>query len=164
MRLEPFECHLAGLVGLQRQVESVFSERRPQFPERYANEMFATHVVGAMAEFAVAKELGLEWDGHVNHFSKPDLVARKGSGRIWIEVRYTPTRRDIKVKDSDPDHALVVGVCGEPPDFEMLGFVKAGTIKAEDSLLKAPAPGKPAWFADYEWIQSVEVLKEWLSA
>lgn len=164
MRLEQFECQLAGLCGLHRQIESIFSNRKPQFPERYPNEMFTTHVVGAMAEFAVAKELGLKWEAHVNHFSKPDLVARRGSKDIWIEVRHTPKRNDIKVKDSDPDHAIVVGVRGGPPDFELIGFVKAGTIKAEDSLLSAPAPGKPAWFADHEWVQSIEALKQWLSA
>lgn len=161
MRLEQFECQMAGLVGLHRQIESVFSERNPQFPERFPNEMFATHAVGAMAEFAVAKELGLEWEGHINHFSQPDLVARRGSKRIWIEVRYTPKRVDIKVKDTDPDHAVVVGVTGAPPDFKILGFVKAGTVRAEVEPT-APAPGKPAWFA--KEYNTIEDLKRWLSA
>jgi hypothetical protein len=151
----------SGLVGLHRQVESVLSARTPQFPEQYPNQMFATHVVGAMAELAVAKELGLEWEAHINHFSLPDLVARKGSKNIWIEVRYTPKRVDIKVKDSDPDHAIVVGVTGAPPDFKMLGFVKAGTVKAEAEQ-SSPAPGKPAWFA--KEYNSIEDLKKWLKS
>jgi hypothetical protein len=124
--------------------------------------MFATHVVGALAEFAVAKELGLEWEGHVNHFSQPDLIAKKGSQRISIEVRYTPKRDNIKVKDSDKENVIVVGVKGEPPEFEMVGFVKAGTIKAEDSLLRAPAPGKPAWFAEGKHVRPIQELKDWL--
>lgn len=161
MILEPFEMQLAGLVGLRRQIESIGSNRKPQFPERFPNEMFATHVVGAMAEFAVAKELGLEWEGHVNHFSLPDLVAWRNGSRIWIEVRYTPKRVDIKVKDSDPDHAIVVGVNGEPPDFNILGFVKAGTVK-QNCELESPAPGKPAWFA--KEYNSISELKKWLSA
>lgn len=161
MRLEPFEMHLAGLVGLHRQVESVMSGRKPQFPERYPNEMFAQHVVGAMAELAVGKELGLEWEGHINHFSKPDLVARKGSRRIWIEVRYTPQRVDIKVKDSDPDNAIVVGVTGVPPEFKILGFVKAGTVK-KGVRPTSPAPGKPAWFA--KEYNAISELKKWLKA
>lgn len=153
--------HLAGLIGLERQVESIMNNRKPQFPEQYPNQMFATHVVGAMAEFAVAKELKLTWEAHVNHFSLPDLVARKGSKRIWIEVRYSPKRKDIKVKSSDPDHAIVVGVRGFPPEFEMVGFVKAGTVKT-DSELQSPAPGKPAWFASADIIKSIEELKVWL--
>lgn len=161
MRLEQFECQLAGLCGLHRQIESIFSDRKPQFPEQYPNQMFATHVVGAMAELAVAKELELEWEAHVNHFSKPDLVARKGSLSIWIEVRYTPKRNDIKVKDNDPDHAIVVGVTGEPPDFEIMGFVKAGTVKSTTEEI-SPAPGKPAWFT--KSYRPIEELKEWLSA
>lgn len=153
--------HLAGLVGLHRQVESVMSGRTPQFPERYPNEMFAQHVVGAMAELAVGKELELEWEGHINHFSKPDLVARKGSRRIWIEVRYTPQRVDIKVKDSDPDNAIVVGVTGVPPEFKILGFVKAGTVK-KAVRPTSPAPGKPAWFA--KEYNAISELKTWLKA
>lgn len=162
MILEPHEMHIAGYVGLQRQVESIGSKRTPQFPERYPNEMFTTHIVGAMAEFAVAKELGVEWVGHVNHFSKPDLTIRRGGSNVWIEVRHTPKRHDIKVKDSDPDHAIVVGVRGGPPEFEMIGFIKAGTAK---SLLepKSPAPGKPAWFASGDQVRDIEELKVWLS-
>ena len=161
MRLEAFEMQFAGLVGLHRQVESILSARKPQFPEQYPNQMFSTHVVGAMAELAVGKELGLEWEGHINHFSLPDLEARRGPQRIWIEVRYSPKRVDIKVKDSDPDHAIVVGVTGLPPDFKMLGCVKAGTAKA-NAELSSPAPGKPAWFA--KEYNSIEDLKKWLKS
>lgn len=161
MKLEQFECQLAGLVGLHRQIESVFSGRKPRFAEQFPNQLFASHVVGAMAEFAVAKELGLEWEGHINHFSLPDLVARKGSRNIWIEVRHSPKRADIKVKEGDPDHAIVVGVSGGPPDFKILGFVKAGTVKA-DTNLTSPAPGKPAWFA--KEYNSIEDLKKWLKS
>ena len=151
----------AGLVGLHRQIESITSGRTPQFPEQYPNQMFTTHVVGAMAEFAAAKWLGVEWEGHINHFSKPDLVVRKGSSRIWIEVRHTPLRQDIKVKDSDPDHAIVIGVRAGPPAFEIMGFVKAGTVK-QGVQPTAPAPGKPAWFAtEY---RTPDELKQWLSA
>ncbi len=152
--------HLSGLVGLHRQVESIISNRTPQFPERYPNEMFATHIVGAMAEFSVAKYLEIEWEAHVNHFSLPDLVAWKSTKRIWIEVRYTPRRNDIKVKDSDPDHAIVIGVTGDPPNFEIMGFVKAGTVK-QTAELQSPAPGKPAWFT--EQYKPIEELKQWLS-
>lgn len=161
LRLEQFECQLAGLVGLHRQIESVFSERTPQFPEQYPNQMFSTHVVGAMAELAVAKELGVEWEGHVNHFSLPDITVRRGIKNIWIEVRYSPQRVDIKVKDTDPDHAIVVGVNGSPPDFKILGFVKAGTVK-KNTKLTAPAPGKAAWFA--KEYNTIEDLKKWLAS
>jgi hypothetical protein len=148
-------------VGLHRQIESIFSERKPQFPEQFPNQMFATHAVGAMAEFSVAKELGLEWEGHINHFSRPDLVARKGAKSIWIEVRYSPKRNDIKVKDSDPDRAIVVGVTGLPPDFEILGFARAGTVK-KDTEQSSPAPGKPAWFT--KSYRPISELKDWLKS
>lgn len=155
--------HLAGLVGLMRQIESISSERKPQFPEQYPNQMFATHTVGAMAEFAVAKELGVEWDGHVNHFSEPDLKIKRGAHWVYIEVRYTPKRDDIKVKDSDKDNTIVVGVRGLPPDFEMLGFCKAGTIRSQCEAT-SPAPGRPAYFASKQMIRPIEELKDWLKS
>ena len=161
MRLEQFECQFAGLVGLHRQIESIFSNRKPQFPEQFPNQMFATHVVGAMAELYVAKYLGVEWEGHINHFSQPDLVLKKGTKRAWIEVRYTPKRSDIKVKSSDPDHAIIVGVTGEVPDFRIMGYVRASTVR-DSYPATSPAPGKPACFAPPEAHAPIERLKEWL--
>ena len=163
MRLEQFECQFAGLVGLHRQIESVFSDRKPQFPEQFPNQMFATHVVGAMAELYVAKILGVEWEGHINHFSKPDLILIKNSQRVWVEVRYTPKRSDIKVKDSDPDNAIVIGVTGAPPDFKILGYVRALMVKTSYEQ-QAPAKGKPAWFAPAESHTPIEKLIAWMSA
>jgi hypothetical protein len=152
---------LAGVVGLHRQVESIFSKREPQFPEQFPNQMFATHVVGAMAELVVAKELGVEWTGHINHFAQPDLYVIKDGKRIGVEVRYTPLRADIKVKDSDSDNTLVVGVSGLPPNFNIIGFCKAGSVKQKYKPT-SPAPGKPAFFCPEGACWDIEELKMWL--
>ena len=60
VELSTGEMFYAGSVGLRRQVESIGSRRTPQFPESRPGEMFSTHIMGAMAELAAAKALGLQ--------------------------------------------------------------------------------------------------------
>jgi hypothetical protein len=156
VRLSLDDALRAGIVGLRRQLESVYSGRALTFPERRPNESWENHVIGAMAELAVAQYLELDWAGHVNHFGKPDLIANG----LGVEVRYSPKWTSIKVRPKDPDDVLVVGVTGKPPSFEIVGFVRAKTAKLEPT--RSPAPGSPAHFVPMERALPIGRLKDWI--
>jgi hypothetical protein len=159
IELDQNEMIRAGMVGLRRQVESIVSKREPQFPESRPAEMFSTHIIGAMAELAAAKALGLPWAGHINHFNQPDLT---GYG-LGIEVRWSGQPRTIKVKPADAGDLIVVLVTGQPPVFHVEHFTRARTAKAKVPA-KSPRPGKPAHFLPIEEAHPIDLLVTYIQA
>jgi len=140
------EMYHSGLVGYRRQLESVVRGRRPRFPQRFAGELFATHIIGAMAECAVAKGLGLYWSHHEGKFSGGDVGE--------LEVRWS-MRDDVKVRERD--RGVIVSVSGEPPAFRINGFALAAESKRPEWKL-APRNGPPAYFVPHRALYPIERL------
>jgi hypothetical protein len=146
VRLMPFEMRMAGAVGLERNIEAICSGRKARFPEKFPGELFANHILGAMAEAAVAKYLGWYWGGHVNNFNSGDLrntEVRWGSGK------------NLKVRERD--EGTVVAVTGTPPLFSVQGYIYAERAR---ELVKpsSPRPGPPAYFVPFEYLNDVSEL------
>lgn len=157
IELTIYEMRQAGALGLERQLESVATKRTPHHPESRPLECWSYHVVGAMAELAVAKYLNACWAGRVNDFAVPDIKV----GDIGIEVRYSPGRSDIKVRETDSDHTVVIGVTGIPPKFRLLGCIRAKTAR-EQVEKSAPAPGKSEYFVPLRLCTPVPKFRDWL--
>ncbi len=146
IQLTAHEMYYAGLVGYRRNLEAICRGRKPRFSEKVAGELFGFHILGAMAECAVAKGYGMYWSPHVNKFSGGDV------GRI--EVRYSK-RRDVKIRERDT--GIVVSVCGEPPTFEIAGWVTAE--QARSNVKKtAPREGPAAYFVPHNDLMPPETL------
>jgi hypothetical protein len=68
-----------------------------------------THTIGAMAELAAAKAIGVPWPARVNTFRElPDLDP------FW-EVRWSSNPRKVKVAVDDKPELLVCHVTGQGP-------------------------------------------------
>lgn len=144
--LTPHEAYVAGLVGYRRNLEAIFKNRTPRFPEKVPGELFGFHILAAQAEIAVAKALGVYWSPHINHFEGGDV------GRI--EVRYSQ-RPDVKVRERDD--GVVVGVSGYCPEFLIVGFVAASYARSHYQPT-APREGPPAYFVPIADLTPIEVL------
>jgi hypothetical protein len=112
----------ASEVGRQRMLRSLIHKRVPNFEERYPGEMWATHILAAGAELAVARFLGVDWPATVDTFRAADI----GSN---IEVRLSPRRSDTKVRLDDRASLRIVGVTGTLPEYTIMGWIRAFDAK-----------------------------------
>lgn len=94
--------------------------------QRNYNKRLLVDILGACGEVAVAKAINRYWAPSVNTFHTiPDIAPN-------IEVRTTTnTSGSLIVRDNDPDDRYYFLVVGEPPNLEILGWIKGGEAKKE---------------------------------
>lgn len=162
----------ASDVAVQR---IALAEGNPRFEYTGERDGLNTHALGAMAELAFARGLGLEWPAHVGTYrTQPDVPP------FW-EVRWSSKLNRAKVAIDDPAHYLVAHVTGRPPGFEIHGCIIAGwvqsNVEAKDLPDKDGKPrGRKAHFIDtyhltpidptfhqtHWWINGYGGLEGWL--
>lgn len=115
--LDWFEMVMASDVGMRREVNARVKKMKDSLYKDDTGS-WGSHIESASAEMAVAKALGLYWDGSVNVGRRADLP------RTFLEVRWNqnPARRSAKVKPHD--EGIVIAVAGNSPDFVLLGWIK----------------------------------------
>lgn len=139
--LTRFEIEMAAMVGCHRQIEALLGK----FQDNLSNGSLGwnEHVEGASAELALAKALGIYWDGSVNTFKRSDIG-------INIQVRST-TRPDgkliIRPKDNPDDFYVLIR--GKVPTFDIMGHIQ-GCKAMIDSYQFNPGAHSPAWFVPAE--------------
>jgi hypothetical protein len=125
----------AALAGEVRHGQNLKLGRRDAYAFR--GNGLAAHRLGAVGEYAVAKSLGLFWDGP-GELRAPDVGL--------LEVR-TRSRHsfDLIVHPRDPDERAVVLVTCEEYVFRIHGWIWARDAKRE-RWWRDPAGGRPAYF------------------
>lgn len=130
--LSDFELLQAAIIGAERNIKS--KRKNYQDSYGYQGRGWDTHIDGACAEIAVAKSLGLFWNG--NEFKSGGDVGN-------LEVRSTP-RVDGKLilHPEDPDRIFIL-VRGGPIKWEIVGWIQCSEGRDPDYL----KPGlRPAYF------------------
>jgi hypothetical protein len=161
VKLEWYEIRSAADVGVMRQVMTYGRNSRPRFAYRSPAEAFGAHVMGAIAECAVAKALGWYWPASVDTFR---LIGDVGE----VEVRYSNGWTDrtgthepeLKVRPDEKPDALVVLVSGDLPTLLVRGWIRAREAM-HDRYSKAPrAGGPPAFFLPLDRLHPMDTLRE----
>jgi len=136
VRLEGYEAEVAVLVGSSRNKSALKKESRDVYPSNPVMS-WGQHVEAAGAEMAVAKYLGLYWDGSVDTY-------RSGSGDLPytnIDVKHS---QDGKWKVKDRDDGELILVKGVMPTYTIEAYCFTKEVK------KASAPcemsGSKLWF------------------
>lgn len=111
---------VAGYVGMRRNAEAIYRNRKPRFAEKRVGELWGFHIESAHAELAVAKALGVYWGFGVNTFHVPDIANTK------YEVRWSP-RTDVKIRPDD--EGIIISVTGKCPVYEIKGWINANEGK-----------------------------------
>ncbi len=86
----------------------------------------------AGGQLAFARALGIEWQARIG--TPPDAPDVFPS---W-KVRTTRTTKGIRVSPDDPDDALVVWVSGKLPEYQIMGYIRAGGAKNHPEWFKNP--------------------------
>ena len=151
-KLNDNEMFWGGMVGFKRQWDSVCNDRKVRFAEKHPGELWAFHIIAAMAEMAVCKALGMYWDGSVGTFHVSDIPDQP------IEVRWS-TSGYLKVRKDD-HHVILVKVEGLPPTFQLIGWMRSKDAKAAKYLSDPNNRGVPAYFVPTNELRPMSQLRE----
>lgn len=114
------EVLMASEIGRTRQLEAIRRYRADR--HGFAGAGWSEHIEGACGELAVAKSLGVYWDGAINTFSREDLPD--------LQVR-TRSRHDydLIVRPQDSDDHIWVLVTGKCPTYRVRGWIRGRDAK-----------------------------------
>lgn len=125
IKLTAQEIITAASIGMRRQTYAMSNGLR-----QYGNgkqEWFDAHIMGAMAEFAVAKTLNLFWHAHIGKTDAPDV-----GGFVEVRMRRVPGYgTDLAIRPKDKDHLPFVQVLGSYDGaFDLVGWMYGRDAKA----------------------------------
>ena len=140
----------ATKIGVLRQKEA--ERMRLKDKHGFTGEGENIHVEGARGEMAVAKRLGIKWEGHVNTFKRfPDV-----DGNIQVRTR-SKDWYELIVRCDDPLDAKYVLVTGTTPKYRVRGWIKGkDAMKAE--YLKTHGGREEAYFIPQFMLSPMEGL------
>lgn len=124
----------AAMVGVYRQLESVRKKSKDLTASKESG--YTLHILGSMAEQAVAKYLGLHWCAGLNTYAAPDILPNyQTKWRSYDDG-------DLFVPTNCNEQDIYVLVTGQPPVMTLRGWISAGDAKKFPT--KAPGGFKPA--------------------
>jgi hypothetical protein len=147
--LSPHEMATAAWVGVRRQVEA----KRKGLPDKHGfdGDGWGSHIEGAGGEMALAKALGVYWDGGVNTFKRDDLPG--------IQVR-TRSRHDYEllVRSADSGDEVFVLVTGQMPEYRIHGWIRGADAKRAE-WEKCHGGRPPAFFVPQGELKPMSTLR-----
>lgn len=148
--LEWYEAAMASDVGRMRHLASIKAGRKDAYG--FDGLGWSEHIEGACGEMALAKCLGVYWDGSVDSFKANDLPG------IQIKTR---SRDDYEliVRPGDSQDATYVLVTGKCPSYEIRGWI-AGRDAMRQEWLRDYGGRPPAYFVPQDALESIATLKD----
>jgi hypothetical protein len=150
VKLTGSELYLAAQIGIARQMEAM----RKGLPDKHGFdglEGWTVHIEGAAGEMAVAKALGLFWNGSLNTFKTQADVQR-------LEVRTRSKHYyELLIRPNDDSDALFVLVTGRAPDFEVKGWIRGSEAKKQE-WLQNHGGRPPAYFVPHDALRQLDEL------
>lgn len=145
------ELLMAANVGVMRRISSI-KQKLKNIMKISEYEKWGIDICGAFGEMAVAKALGLYWEGGVDTFKAPDI------GTFQVRSSRHENGRLI-VRNNDKDEDIFILVVGKAPNYEIVGWIKGAEAKC-DAYLDDPNNLRPAWFVPQEDLHPISELKE----
>ena len=138
--LTPSELYMAANVGCLRQCTNLRDGRKHRHGAD-PSQAWSNHIEGACGEAAVAKALGIYWNGAIGNHKAKDV------GKHQVRTTSYPDGSLILHKD-DPDEDLFLLVTGIAPDYEVRGWIQG--FEGKNLKHWATHTGRPAFFVPQE--------------
>jgi hypothetical protein len=141
------EIWWAASVGIKRHIESKARGLRDN--HGYDGTMnWQYDLDGACAELAVAKLLGLRWDGTIDTFKKSDV-----GGDIQIRHTVPKNNRLIIRPDDNPKHRYML-VTGTDPIYNVVGWIYGSEAMSHKEWLESPVNRPAAFFVGQQHLHN----------
>ena len=144
VRLTLAEMQIAAQVGIQRQIQNLKTGAVPAYGAGSKND-WQLHVEGALGEMALAKCLGVYWDGK-GKMRAPDV------GECDVRTR-SKHSYDLIIHDRDDDDRYIYLLTGGNGQYIFHGGIYARDAK-QKRYWKDPAGGRPAYFVPQAHLQN----------
>ena len=109
-------------------------------------------IEGSLAEVAFAKYSELHWSMGVGTFKLPDV------GNIQVRHTRIPSGRLI-LRDADPEDAYYVLVCGNAPNYEVVGYIHGSAAKRSEYRANPNGAGE-AYFVPRAALKPWDEMRE----
>jgi hypothetical protein len=144
------ELYLAAQIGIARQMEAM-RQGKPDCHGFDGIEGWTVHIEGACGEMAVAKVLGIFWNGSLNTFKTEADV-------LDLEVRTrSKDYYELLVRENDNDDAIFILVTGRAPNFNVVGWLKGKEAK-QSRWRKTHGGRPPAYFVPHKELAPIDDL------
>ena len=137
IKLSSTEMFLAAQVGVMRQIQNLNKGRKGAYGSGSNND-WQLHIEGAMGECAVAKAMGIYWNGAIGDLDAGDV------GRLQVRTR-SSHRYELILHKRDSDDDKYILVTGKNGQYRLHGWIKGNEGKNPD-YWSDPAGGRPAFF------------------
>jgi hypothetical protein len=136
--LEKYEFKMAAEVGLRR----CLSCKTKGIKDKYGFKGYGwdISVEGACAELALAKYLGVYWNGSVDTF-------KNGGDVSGLEVRTTKNHNKLIVRKEDRHDSIYVLLTGKAPEYNIVGWEYGYMIKQSEYLTDFGKKDRPLVYA-----------------
>ena len=124
VKLTPHEMYLAASVGMMRQVTNIRDGRQHKYGAD-PKEGWTVNIEGACGEAAVAKALGIYWNGALGNFKAKDVGAHQ------VRMTRHPGGHLLLHKE-DADEDLFLLVTGFTGDYVIRGWIQCFEGKKEE--------------------------------
>jgi len=150
VELSWFETEWAGLVGMNRRIESLRDHRQAGHGLRDDDDPWTKDIEGAAGELAVAKAIDRFYSGSINTFREGGDV-----GRLQVRTARNESDRLI-IRPADRDDDLFVFVIGRIPVFEVVGWIYGREGKRSRYLFNRDHNRPPAYFVPQIDLRSLD--------
>ena len=145
VKLKAGEMLNAAIVGAQRNIVNIKAGRPGVYgiPNGYD---WQAHIDGAIAEYIVAKSLGVFWNSGVRVLGAPDVDTGVG-----VEVRSTHSRKNrLVIHPDDHDERAYVLVTGHSGEYWIEGWMFAADCKLDKYWKDPTGKQRHAYFVPIE--------------
>jgi len=146
IKLTPAEMLIAAQVGIQRQVQNLKNGAKPAYGAGRDND-WQLNIEGALGEMALAKFLGVYWDGK-GEMRDPDV------GNVDVRTTPKPNNRLI-LHTADPDDRRFYLLTGYNGEYIVRGSIMGWEGK-HDKYWTDPGTGRPAYFVPQQALKAPE--------
>lgn len=134
--LQWYELLQASEIGRMRKIHSL--SKGLSNNHGFSGNGWNEDIEGACAEQAVAKALGIYWDGGIDTYKAGDVGP--------YQVRWTPSHSNsLIVRKQDNSQAVYILVTGMCPAYTLQGWVRGGEAQRPE-WLRDYNGRPPAWF------------------
>lgn len=152
------EYVFSACIGVQRRVASQMRgdhETRENMKRKTHAERFFYNVCGSCGECAVGKAINQYWHASVDAPKEDPDVGRDIQSRCYAEAWY-----DLIIRDDDPQDHRYVLIIGEPPDFDIKGWIHGAEARTHNEWYRKddPSIGQPSWWIPQSALHAPELL------
>lgn len=144
------EVLLAASVGTMRQVQNLKNDRKDKYGADPDNA-WTPHIEGACGELAVAKYLGVFWNGALGNLGADDV------GNFQVRRR-TRMDWDLLIQPDDDDNDAFIAIVGKLPKLYICGWMMARDAKRQEWWADKSGKNRPAFFVPQSALRDISEL------